>query len=175
MRACSATRSSRSTRPGRRAPSRPIASRRWCARSTADRKAIVAYTKEYELGQRSLIDLLNSENQLFDALVSLESTRAVAVFADYQLLAAMGQLLAYLKSPAPVDAAPLETMPLGIFPIKLPPILVNLPRIGLRSRSIVAVPAPPYVSRPVQYAARERRPTVIDRRWPSCAASLGPR
>src|SRR5437660_9540659 len=73
----------------------------------ADRKVIVAYQNEYELGQRSLIDLLNAQNQLFNALVSLESARAVAVFADYQLLAAMGQLLEYLKTPHPIDAEPL--------------------------------------------------------------------
>ena len=65
----------------------------------ADRKAIAAFEKEYELGQRSVIDLLNVENQLYVGLVSLESTRGVAVFADYQLLAAMGTLLTYLKSP----------------------------------------------------------------------------
>ena len=38
----------------------------------ADRRVIEAYTKEYELGQRSLIDLLNAYNQLFNARVSLE-------------------------------------------------------------------------------------------------------
>ena len=83
----------------------------------ADRRVIDAYNKEYELGQRSLIDLLNAYNQLFNARVSLESTRGTAVFADYQLLAAMGQLLAYLKAPTPVDAEPLQTQPFGIFPI----------------------------------------------------------
>ncbi|HEV3116060.1 MAG TPA: TolC family outer membrane protein, partial [Gemmataceae bacterium] len=96
----------------------------------ADRKAIAAYNKEYELGQRSLIDLLNAENQLYNGLVSLESTRDVAIFADYQLLAAMGQLLAYLKAPESVDALPLETIPLGVFPIKIAPILFRLPQTG---------------------------------------------
>jgi adhesin transport system outer membrane protein len=96
----------------------------------ADRKAIAAYNKEYELGQRSLIDLLNAENQLYNGLVSLESTRDVAIFADYQLLAAMGKLLAFLKAPETVDALPLETIPLGIFPIKIAPILFRLPPTG---------------------------------------------
>ena len=89
----------------------------------ADRKVIVAYQQEYELGQRSLIDLLNAQNQLFNASVSLQSTIAVAVFADYQLLAAMGSLLDYLKMPKPIDADPLVTRPLGIIPMKLPPVL----------------------------------------------------
>src|SRR5262245_2136428 len=89
----------------------------------ADRRVIEAYTKEYDLGQRSLIDLLNAYNQLFNARVSLESTRSTAVFADYQLLAAMGQLQAYLKAPTTVDSEPLEVKPFGLLPTKLPPII----------------------------------------------------
>jgi len=52
----------------------------------ADRKTIAAFNKEYELGQRSLIDLLNAQNQYFNAAVSLTSARGVVVFADYPLL-----------------------------------------------------------------------------------------
>jgi adhesin transport system outer membrane protein len=131
-----------------------------------DRKAIVAYTKEYELGQRSLIDLLNSENQLFVALIALESTRSVAVFADYQLLAAMGQLLSYLKAPVPVDAAPLETIPIGIFPTKLPPLVFRLPKSGPEPLSPERVPPGPAPA--MQYASEGATATdVISRRWPS--------
>ena len=75
----------------------------------AARRTFVAYNKEYELGQRTLIDLLNSQNQYFNANVSLVSARGVAVFADYQLLAAMGQLLTYLKTGKPPEADLLET------------------------------------------------------------------
>ena len=91
----------------------------WAARViTADRivklqlqvdaagKVITAYSKEYDLGQRSLIDLLNAENTSFNAQVSLISARSVVVFADYQLLAAMGKLLDYIRAPHPVDAEP---------------------------------------------------------------------
>jgi adhesin transport system outer membrane protein len=108
---------------------------------------------------------------MFGALVSLESTRAVAVLADYQLLAAMGQLIAYLKAPAPVDAAPLETMPVGIFPTKLPPLLIKLPKSGPEPLN-VAVPSP-NVTRPMQYAA-EPPAAVINRRWSGWAASPEP-
>ena len=45
-------------------------------------------------------------------------TRDVAVFADYQLLAAMGQLLMFLKAPETVEALPLETVPLAVFQFK---------------------------------------------------------
>lgn len=96
----------------------------------SDRKVISAYTKEYDLGQRSLIDLLNGENQLFNAEVSLESSRSVVVFADYQLLATMGALLDYLRAPHPVDAEPLVPSSFGLIPDKLPPILIHLPNPG---------------------------------------------
>lgn len=108
----------------------------------ADRRVIEAYTKEYELGQRSLIDLLNAYNQLFNARVSLESTRDTAVFADYQLLASMGQLLPYLKAPTTVDAEPLQTVPFAIFPTKLPPVLFKLPEPGSEPLNVAADGAP---------------------------------
>src|SRR6195256_761916 len=96
----------------------------------ADKKTIAAFDKEYELGQRSLIDLLNAQNQYFNAAVSLTSARGVIVFADYQLLAAMGTLLEYLKAPPPVDAAPLDTFALGFVPYKLPTVRITLPETG---------------------------------------------
>jgi len=54
----------------------------------------------------------------------LTSARGVVVFADYQLLAAMGSLLDYLKTAVPADAAPLDTIPLGVLPTRFPPILI---------------------------------------------------
>lgn len=96
----------------------------------AARKVVASYAKEYELGQRTLIDLLNSQNQFFNATVSLVSTRGVTVFADYQLLAAMGQLLVYLKTPHPMEAEPLDAIPFGIFPVKFAPILIKDPGPG---------------------------------------------
>lgn len=107
----------------------------------ADRKVIAAYQKEYELGQRSLIDLLNAQNQLFNGLVSLESVRAVAIFADYQLLAAMGQLLGYLKTPHPVDAEPLVPKPFGLIPTRLAPVLLKLPQPGSEPLNIARGPS----------------------------------
>jgi adhesin transport system outer membrane protein len=96
----------------------------------ADRKTIAAFQKEYELGQRSLIDLLNAENQFFNASVSLTSARAVIIFADYQLLAAMGTLIEYLKAPPPVDAAPVDLLTFGLPAYGFPTLRVNLPQTG---------------------------------------------
>lgn len=96
----------------------------------AARKTFIAYNKEYELGQRTLIDLLNSQNQYFNANVSLVSARGVTVFADYQLLAAMGQLLSYLKTGKPPESEPIEGRATGLIPYRLPPILLAAPEPG---------------------------------------------
>jgi adhesin transport system outer membrane protein len=113
----------------------------------AARKVIEAYSKEYDLGQRSLIDLLNAENTSFNAQVSLISARSVAVFADYQLLAAMGKLLAYIRAPHPVDAEPLvPPNNYGLIPVKLPPILINIPQPGPEPLNVVAPRTQPVIS-----------------------------
>ncbi|WP_426442489.1 TolC family outer membrane protein [Bradyrhizobium genosp. P] len=118
----------------------------------ADRKTIAAFQKEYELGQRSLIDLLNAQNQYFNAAVSLTSARGVIVFADYQLLAAMGTLMEYLKAPPAVDAAPVDVLSFGLPAYKLPTLRVNLPQTGsepLRTDAVTggsARPAAAYAS-----------------------------
>lgn len=98
--------------------------------SDAALKSFNAYSKEYELGQRTLVDLLDARNQYFNALVSLVSTRAVAVFADFQLLATMGHLLDYIKIAPPPEADPLANKPFGLFPYKLPPIMIKDPDIA---------------------------------------------
>ncbi len=133
----------------------------------ADRKTIAAFDKEYELGQRSLIDLLNAQNQYFNAAVSLTSARGVIVFADYQLLAAMGTLLEYLKAPPPVDAAPLDSIPFGLIGYKLPTLRINLPQTGSEPLR-VPVPAAEVSGRPVAaYASAEPQGQEgFKDRWP---------
>ncbi|MBR1280151.1 TolC family outer membrane protein [Bradyrhizobium sp. AUGA SZCCT0283] len=135
----------------------------------ADRKTIAAFQKEYELGQRSLIDLLNAQNQYFNASVSLTSARALIVFADYQLLAAMGTLMEYLKAPPAVDTAPVDLLSFGLPAYGLPTLRVNLPQTGSEPLR-VPVPAPVAgrAARPVSaLAALEPRPEEgFQDRWP---------
>ena len=145
----------------------------------ADIKTIAAFQKEYELGQRSLIDLLNAQNQYFNASVSLVSARGVVVFADYQLLAAMGTLLEYLKSPPPTDAAPLDPGPLGIVPYTAPTFRWNLPRTGSEPLRVdVAPPGPPVkalasADRPQAGVAGTQTAGLFNDRWPSWSLSAG--
>jgi outer membrane protein, adhesin transport system len=84
----------------------------------ADR-VIRAYRSEYELGQRSLVDLLNAENSFFNAQLSLAAARGLAVFADYQLSAATGQLLRQVRAEAPAEARVTPPSERSIFPAPL--------------------------------------------------------
>lgn len=109
------------------------------------------------------------------------------MFADYQLLAAMGQLLAYLKAPTSVDAEPLQIQPFGIFPMKLPPVLFTLPEPGSEPLNIAAggvavrdrgglriyaaaTPGTPGVAA-TGVAAAEPQVGSFERRWPETTVS----
>jgi outer membrane protein, adhesin transport system len=52
-----------------------------------------AYQSQFELGRRSLLDLLNSEVELFQARSSLASGRATLRLSEYRLLAAISSLV----------------------------------------------------------------------------------
>jgi adhesin transport system outer membrane protein len=51
-----------------------------------------AYLKQFELGQRSLLDLLDSENELFLSRSDLVTAEYTALFGGYRLMASMGTL-----------------------------------------------------------------------------------
>ena len=59
----------------------------------ADEKVVVTYRQEFQIGQRDLLDLLDSENELFTSRVSAITEDYVAQFGGYRVLASMGQLL----------------------------------------------------------------------------------
>lgn len=79
-------------------------------------QVVAAYRSEYELGQRTLLDLLNAENAVFNARLSLAAARSVAVFADYQLLAAMGALLPRVSATPPREARPTPVAERSVLP-----------------------------------------------------------
>ena len=58
------------------------------ARATRD-----AYEKQFNIGQRTLLDVLNSENEVLQARQSVVNTRADHLLAQYRLLEAMGTLI----------------------------------------------------------------------------------
>jgi hypothetical protein len=102
------------------------------------------------------------------------SVRGVAVFADYQLLAAMGKLTEYLKAPQPDEAEPLNAGPLGIYPTKLPPVLWRAPGPGPEPLSTFE-PMPKTVSTwPIPVPAKPKvAVSDIKELWPQYTADAG--
>jgi outer membrane protein len=60
----------------------------------ANRTALEGVREEEKVGQRSLLDVLNAEQELLDAEVQLISTRRDLIVAAYTLIAATGRLTA---------------------------------------------------------------------------------
>ncbi|GAA4030678.1 TolC family outer membrane protein [Actimicrobium antarcticum] len=55
-----------------------------------------AYTKQFSIGQRTLLDMLDAENETYTAASNFLNGQYLEVFAKYRLLADMGQLLSAL-------------------------------------------------------------------------------
>ena len=63
-----------------------------------------SYAKQFNLGQRTLLDLLDSVNESFTSQMNYTSAMYLEMFARYRVLADMGQLLNYLGVQPPVEA-----------------------------------------------------------------------
>lgn len=63
-----------------------------------------AYAQQFAIGQRTLLDLLDSENEYFTARTTHTNGRFIELGARYRILNAMGQLLTTLDVKPPVEA-----------------------------------------------------------------------
>lgn len=64
-----------------------------------------AYKKQFSIGQRTLLDLLDSENELFNARIDYENGKRDYLFSIYRILAGIGKLLWALDVSLPEEAA----------------------------------------------------------------------
>ncbi|NQD91989.1 TolC family outer membrane protein [Pseudomonas sp. CrR25] len=80
------------------------------ARDYADYTARVreAYQQQFQLGQRTLLDLLDSENELFTANRRYSEVRYTEEFSMYRVIAAMGDLLRQQQVVVPAEAVALS-------------------------------------------------------------------
>jgi len=58
-----------------------------------------AYASQFDIGQRTLLDLLDSENEYFTARSTYTNGKFIEIAARYRILNAMGQLLSNLDVP----------------------------------------------------------------------------
>lgn len=64
-------------------------------------KTIIAYEKQYKIGKRTLLDLLNTENELFESRKAYLTAHYSGIIADYRLLNSTGLLLNELRVAVP--------------------------------------------------------------------------
>ncbi|WP_092787474.1 TolC family outer membrane protein [Rhodospira trueperi] len=77
---------------------------------------VETYRQEFLIGQRDLLDLLDSENELFLSRSALVSAQYVSEFAVYRILAVMGALSDALGVPDPGEAAATARAGAGVTP-----------------------------------------------------------
>jgi adhesin transport system outer membrane protein len=74
----------------------------------ASSKALSAYRKQFSIGQRTLVDLLDQENEVFQANINYANGLNDLLFAEYRILAGTGRLLWALEVPLPAQADTLQ-------------------------------------------------------------------
>ena len=67
-------------------------------------KLVDAYTEQFKVGERSLLDLLDTQNTRVNSQIEVVTSRYTVLFADYRLLAASGRLLHSLHITPPKQA-----------------------------------------------------------------------
>ena len=81
------------------------------AKVEAQRRTRDAYASQFEIGQRQLLDVLDSENELFLDRVSLTTALYTERFAVYRVLAVVGELLDTLDIARPREVISINRKP----------------------------------------------------------------
>ncbi|MYM60407.1 TolC family outer membrane protein [Vibrio sp. OCN044] len=68
-------------------------------------ETVIAYEKQYQIGQRTLLDLLNTENELFEARKDYLDAHYAEQYAKYRVMNATGNLLDSLLVDVPYEWA----------------------------------------------------------------------
>lgn len=81
-----------------------------------DSEVRTAYGEQYQLSQRSLLDLLDAQNDYFQAQINAENAQSQVIFQAYKILAIQGNLLQALNVPEPRQADPNTPTPRPVRP-----------------------------------------------------------
>lgn len=67
------------------------------------RKTSASYLEQFKLNKRTLLDLLDSQNELYESAIEYEKGKMAERFARYRIINGMGKLLPYLGMKIPVN------------------------------------------------------------------------
>jgi adhesin transport system outer membrane protein len=79
---------------------------------TSSIKTNTAYQKQFNIGQRTLLDLLDSANEMFVAKSAFTNAKYDEQFSQFRILASKGGLNKYLGVTLPSQATPLNAKPI---------------------------------------------------------------
>ena len=65
-----------------------------------------SYREQFKIGERSLLDLLDTQNNRFAVQVAIATSDSAVKFSDFRLMASTGDLLRALGIAAPIEAKP---------------------------------------------------------------------
>lgn len=78
---------------------------RFAEQVAANEEVLNAYGKQFDAGERTLLDVLDAQNELFLSRSNMITAYYTAMFGDYQVLAERGALLASLDVTPPAAAS----------------------------------------------------------------------
>lgn len=98
-------------------------------------KARDAYRQQFEIGQRSLLDLLNAENEVYTARRALVGARSDLAVAQARALASMQQLnkMLGIAKPGDQDLAPAAWSPGDDGPGRCPTVIADVQGLATRA------------------------------------------
>lgn len=80
--------------------------RQFAAQAAANTEVVKAYKDQFDLNRRTLLDVLDSQNELFVSQSNTINAEFLEMFAVYRLLALKGELLKSMNVPYPREADP---------------------------------------------------------------------
>jgi adhesin transport system outer membrane protein len=78
------------------------------SQAAANGEVVRAYKDQFSLDRRTLLDVLDSQNELFVSRSNTINAEFLEIFAVYRLLALKGQLLSTLGVAQPREASPID-------------------------------------------------------------------
>ena len=78
---------------------------------------LLSYREQFNVGRRSLLDVLDAQNTRFNVQASLETARMAKLYAQYRVLAAANRLIESLGVQMPAEAVMNQREKFGVNPI----------------------------------------------------------
>ncbi|MDP2121213.1 MAG: TolC family protein, partial [Hoeflea sp.] len=94
---------------------------------SASGSLVTSYREQFRVGERSLLDVLSAQNTRFNTEVLAKTAQYAAIYADYQVLAAMGSLVSAFQLDTVAQAEPYARAEFQVVSQEAAPVYKLLP------------------------------------------------